>query len=206
MSKRIFILSPHADDGILGCGGVISKFIKRKYEVFYLVFSDGTPVIHSCIVTEEIQKAGRILGIPKDCIWIKSWKTRTFEKYRQAILDWMIRLERKWKPDMVFVPSSQDFHQDHMTIFREALRAFKFSSTLLGYEELWNNLKFGTTCFIQIEASDLGRKSLALKCCSSQKDRYYFSDGFAQSLALVRGTQIKTKYAEAFEILRWIIK
>ena len=29
MKKNILILSPHADDEILGCGGLISKFSKE---------------------------------------------------------------------------------------------------------------------------------------------------------------------------------
>ena len=30
MNKKKLILSPHADDEILGCGGFISKYSKKK--------------------------------------------------------------------------------------------------------------------------------------------------------------------------------
>jgi len=49
------------------------------------------------------------------------------------------------------------------------------------------------------------KKVEALKCYESQKDRLYLSEEFIRSLAQTRGVQIDAKYAEAFEIIRWII-
>ena len=33
MKKNILIISPHADDEILGCGGFISKYSKQNYQI-----------------------------------------------------------------------------------------------------------------------------------------------------------------------------
>ena len=35
-NKKILILAPHADDGELGCGGSISKFLEQKNDVYYI--------------------------------------------------------------------------------------------------------------------------------------------------------------------------
>ena len=35
MNKKILILSPHADDEILGCGGIISKYSNMGNECNY---------------------------------------------------------------------------------------------------------------------------------------------------------------------------
>ena len=35
----ILILAPHTDDGELGCGGSISRFIEEGKNVFYAAFS-----------------------------------------------------------------------------------------------------------------------------------------------------------------------
>ena len=31
--QKILILSPHADDEVLGCGGIISKYSKEGHEI-----------------------------------------------------------------------------------------------------------------------------------------------------------------------------
>ncbi len=38
MAKKILIISPHTDDGELGCGGTIAKFIEEGNEVDYVAF------------------------------------------------------------------------------------------------------------------------------------------------------------------------
>ena len=102
------------------------------------------------------------------------------------------------------MPSLNDLHQDHTTIAQEGLRAFKKTS-ILGYELPWNNLNFSTQCFVKITELNLDRKLKALSCYESQKFRDYASEEYIRSLARTRGTQIGKKYAEVFEVIRWII-
>ena len=49
------------------------------------------------------------------------------------------------------------------------------------------------------------KKLEALDCYNSQKGKNYASEEFIRSLARTRGTQIGQKYAEVFEVIRWII-
>lgn len=202
MFKMILVISPHTDDGELGCGGSIAKFIRGGNKVIHLVFFDKEK--QSTKVLKEFERSNDVLGIPIRNRIIEKLRMRSYEKDRQKILDLMIDIEEEFKPDLVFLPSLKDFHQDHMTISREGLRAFKFS-TIFGYEEPWNNLVFETSCFIEISKMDLSRKLQALSHYKSQKSHYYFSEEVLRSLALVRGMQIKARYAETFEIMRMII-
>ena len=103
------------------------------------------------------------------------------------------------------MPNLNDIHQDHSTIANEGLRAFK-NSTILGYELIWNNLKFDTTSFIELEEIHIKNKIKALKKYKSQAKKDYFNDEFIISLAKVRGVQFGVKFAEAFEVIRWKIK
>jgi LmbE family N-acetylglucosaminyl deacetylase len=130
---------------------------------------------------------------------------RRFPEHRQDILQQIIELRDEIKPDIVFVPSPNDIHQDHQVIAQEGLRAFK-RHTLLGYEEPWNNIIFETRCFIPLREEHIQRKIEALQCYRSQGHRTYLDAEFIRSLARTRGTQIEGGYAEAFEVLRWIHK
>jgi LmbE family N-acetylglucosaminyl deacetylase len=117
----------------------------------------------------------------------------------------MINLRKEISPDVVFIPSLRDIHQDHATIANEALRAFKFDS-ILSYELPWNNLNFVTNSFVYLTDEQVSRKILALSCYKSQMHRSYANKEFISSLARTRGVQINVKYAEVFEVVRWIIK
>ena len=58
MKKKILILSPHADDEILGCGGFISKYSKKNYHITVLILTNankGAPEIYSIKEIENIK-------------------------------------------------------------------------------------------------------------------------------------------------------
>lgn len=209
-SNRVLILAPHTDDGEFGCGGTIAKMINEGKEVFYVAFSDCEksldPGMAADTLIKELMCATKILGIPKDNVIIKKYEVRCFGRDRQDILEDMVYFNNHINPDLVFLPSPKDLHQDHNTIAMEGLRAFKLSSTILGYEVPWNNLSFNTTSFVTLTEDNINRKIDALKCYESQINRFYSSEQFIRSLAITRGTQIGTQYAETFDVLRWIIR
>lgn len=108
------------------------------------------------------------------------------------------------KPDMVFLPSASDIHQDHQVVHQEGVRAFK-NTTFAGYELPWNNYRIHTNFFICISESELNKKIESLKMYKSQEHRNYMKEDFIRSLAKVRGVQANSEFAEAFEVYRWII-
>lgn len=210
MFQRILILAPHTDDGEFGCGGSIAKFIETGKEVYYVAFSDCMkslpPDMPPDTLVKELMSATEILGIPSSNVIMKQFEVRCFERDRQEILDEILTIGKDIKPDLVFLPSPGDLHQDHVTISMEGLRAFKLSTTILGYEMPWNNLTFNTTCFVGLEERHIRKKVDALRCYKSQADRFYATEELVRSLAITRGAQVSTKYSETFEVLRWIIK
>ena len=207
MGKKILVVSPHTDDGELGCGGSIAKFIEEGNEVEYVALSccekSIPPQYPSDILSREVKAATRILGIPNPILF--SFDVREFPKYRQEILDTLIRLKNKIQPDIVFTPSRSDTHQDHKTTVEETMRAFK-QCTILGYEQPWNNITFDTHAFIPLREIHVQKKIDALSCYETQKDRAYLNPDFIRGLALTRGTQIEETYAEAFEVIKWVIR
>lgn len=205
--KKILVLAPHTDDGEFGCGGTINKLISEGNEVYYVAFSaceqSVLPQFPSNVLITEVKAATKVLGIKPENLILKDYEVRTFNFRRQEILDDIIKLRHEIQPDMIFIPALTDIHQDHKTVAEEALRAFKFS-TILSYEMPWNNISFQTSCFYELSDEHIDVKIEALKKYESQAHRAYSSENFIKSLATVRGVQISVKYAETFEIIRWI--
>jgi LmbE family N-acetylglucosaminyl deacetylase len=206
--NRILVLAPHTDDGEFGCGASIAKFILQGKEVFYAAFSlaeeSVPPPFPKNILETEVKAATKILGIKENNLLLFRYKVRNFAQHRQEILEDLVKLNKDINPDLVFMPSIADLHQDHTTIAHEGLRAFK-RRTILCYELPWNNLNFTTNCFIIFGENELKLKAKALDCYNSQKGRNYATEEFIKSLAITRGTQIGAKYAEVFEVVRWVI-
>ena len=60
MKKKVLILSPHADDEILGCGGFISKYAKQNYQIIVLILTNankGAPEIYPPEEIKRLRKA-----------------------------------------------------------------------------------------------------------------------------------------------------
>lgn len=206
--KRVLVLAPHTDDAEFGCGATIAKLIENGNEVFCAAFSACEQSVlkdfPSDILITEVKSASKKLGVKDSNLLLFDYEVRTFNFRRQEILDSIIQLKKQINPDIVFIPSLNDIHQDHSTISNEAFRAFKFSS-ILCYELPWNNISFSTSCFMELNEGHVMKKISALNEYKSQAHRPYANEEFIRSLARVRGVQINTHYAECFEILRWIL-
>lgn len=206
-TQRVLVLSPHIDDGEFGCGGTAARLAREGHEVFYAAFStaeasvpDGYP---PNILETEVREATQHLGIDPGRVFIYRYAVRTLGVHRQEILEEMVRLKRELRPDVVFLPCSHDLHQDHETVTREGLRAFR-TGTMLGYEMPRNNITFTAQSFFSLSEADLACKIRALKCYESQKFRGYTDERYVRALAMTRGVQIGVELAEAFEVLRWV--
>ena len=208
--ERILVLGPHTDDGEFGCGGTIAKFIEEGKDVYYATFSiaeesvpEGLP---KDILLHEVKAASKVLGIAESHLINFRFRVRHFPQFRQDILEELVRLRKEINPDLVFVPSSDDVHQDHQTIYMEGLRAFKFKR-ILGYEMPWNNQAITTNAYVHLDEAHVKTKIDSIACYQSQINagRNYANEEFVRSLARTRGVQSGTRYAEAFQMLRWLI-
>jgi len=207
---KILILSPHTDDGEIGAGGTIARFVEEGKEIYYVAFSSCEVSVPKefpeDILKIECKKATEILGIPSKNVILLNYEVRTFPLHRQEILDDMIKLDKQIKPNLVLIPSSSDFHQDHQIIFGEALRAFKKTSSIWGYEHPWNNLTFTTDIFVRLEEKAVKKKIEAMKQYKSQDFRTYFDEEYIRALAYTRGTQVDYPSAETFELIRLLVR
>jgi N-acetylglucosamine malate deacetylase 1 len=207
-NKRILVLAPHTDDAEFGCGATMAKFSEEKHEIFCIAFSTAEESFPADL-PKDINKTGMLksmesLGIQRSNVHILNYPVRHFPEHRQAILEELVKFNNDIDPEIVFLPSTFDTHQDHQVVSHEGFRAFKRSS-ILGYELPWNNITFTTNCFIQINENHLEKKQNSLEFYISQFNRSYINKDFIESWAKTRGGQIGLNYAEAFEIIRFIM-
>lgn len=204
----ILVLAPHTDDGELGAGGSISRWVREGNDVFYVAFSAcetiQPPDREPTILRTECMAATASLGVPRSNVHILDFEVRNFARDRQRVLDEMVQLNADLKPDLVLVPSLDDTHQDHWVVADEARRAFK-RTRMLGYEAPWNNFRFDVTAFVRLSEADCTTKWSALQNFSSQSERSYMSWDYVIAQMRFRGVQAGTEFAEAFQILRWYL-
>lgn len=204
---RILVLAPHTDDGELGAGASMSRWIREGNEVHYVAFS-------ACETTQSLEprdllryeclNATKRLGLESSQVRVLDFEVREFARERQRVLDVMVELSQELEPDLVLVPSLHDTHQDHFVVADESRRAFK-RTRMLGYEAPWNNFQFDTTAFASFEEVDLAAKTAALAEFESQAHRPYMNPQYIESASRFRGVQAGVEFAEAFQVLRWYL-
>ena len=207
-NTRVLILAPHTDDGEFCCGGTIAKLLENGNDVYCAAFSACQQSVlkefPADILITEVKEASAVLGIKPQNLVLFNYEVRTFNYRRQEILDDIIRLRKDINPDIVFMPSINDIHQDHNTIAQEGIRAFK-NASIFCYEVPWNNLTFNTSCFFILEERHIELKIKALNKYQSQAHRNYANEEFIRALARTRGVQIGARYAECFDVIRQIL-
>lgn len=206
--RRVLMLSPHTDDVELGCGGTIARLLEDKEtQIHVAVFStaeDSLPKGYpKTQLKDEFLDSMGTLGIPKGNLTVRGYAVRKLSYKRQDVLEELVSMKKSIDPGMVFLPSSQDLHQDHQTVYNEGLRAFK-ETTIWGYELPWNTIAFPARGFITLEKRHIDKKWKALQAYRSQLSlkRPYFTYEYVKGLATVRGLQVKSRFAEAFEVVR----
>lgn len=205
--QKILILAPHTDDAELGCGGTIARMLEESRDIYVAAFSTAEeslpPGMPPDTLKIEFQDAMQQIGVPESNLYIYDYPVRRLSYYRQDVLEELVSLRQKISPDLIMLPSKNDLHQDHHVVHMEGLRAFKDLS-IFAYELPWNHIDFSAQGFVILNRNHIEAKYRSLQSYKSQLalSRNYFTMEFIEGLARLRGTQVKSAYAEAFEVMR----
>ncbi len=198
--KRLLFVGAHPDDIELGCGAFIHHILKDT-EVLCVTLSDNQKNPELQNLPEEHFRSMEILGVPRQSVVLGQFETRKFPQARQEILEYLISLNRQYHPDVVFVHTRSDIHQDHATITEEALRAFR-GTTLLGFDCLRSSYGFFPHFLVEVNEEDVECKLSALAAYQTYSSRYYFDPTILRATLIRHGALAERKYAEGFDILR----
>ena len=219
MKKKVLIISPHADDEILGCGGFILKYSKKKYHINVLILTNankGAPELYSPNdikkIRNEAKIANKLIGTKKlffEDLPAVNLNNYPFYKITSVINKYISEIN----PEILLIPSNNDLHDDHKIIFKAAKVATrpnkkKNLKKILSYEVLseteWNEngVFFEPNYYLSLKKSDLDKKVKAFLKYKSQVKKFPHprSKEAIISLSRVRGSNAFFDYAEAFKV------
>lgn len=195
-------IGAHPDDIEIGCGALIAN-IAPHAELLCVTLSDNQKNPALVNLVEEHYRSMAVLGVPEKSIVLGTFETRRFPHFRQEILEYMIQLDRSFNPDMVFVHSRADIHQDHGTVTEEALRAYR-GKTVLGFDVIRSSYGFFPQFLVEVTEEDVEKKIAALQEYKTYASRYYFAPEVTRATLVRNGAIAERPFAEGFDILRII--
>jgi LmbE family N-acetylglucosaminyl deacetylase len=198
--KRVLLLGAHPDDIELGCGALLHHIVKQT-EILCVTLSDNQKNPDLRNVKAEHYEAMAVLGVRQEKIMLGPFATRVFPDARQEILEYFLQLRRDFNPDLIFVHSKQDIHQDHLTMTDEALRAFR-GITVLGFDVVRSSYGFFPHFLVEVTEENVNKKIEALSKYETYRDRYYFNSELTRSIMVRHGALAERPFAEGFDILR----
>jgi LmbE family N-acetylglucosaminyl deacetylase len=202
--KRVLFLGAHPDDIEIGCGALIHHIVKQT-EILCVTLSDNQKNPDLKNVKDEHLKSMKVLGVPDNKVVFGPFTTRVFPDSRQEILEYFLKLRRDFQPDLIFVHSKQDVHQDHLTMNDEALRAFR-GITVLGFDVVRSSYGFFPHFLVEVTEEDVQKKIEALSQYETYRDKYYFNSELTRSIMVRHGALAEIPFAEGFDILRIVGK
>lgn len=185
-------------------GGTIARLVEAGYRIRWLTFCNAWQSLpdgfdRRTLIKEQYASAA-VFGIPRDRVELYEIPVRRFPEFRQDILEILVSEARDTCPDLVFCPSLQDRHQDHLTLAQEAQRAFKQTS-VMGYILPWNIRREVRNVQVEIGDAHFERKLAALACYKSQMGRAYFGADAVGVLLKAGGLVSGMGMAETFEVI-----
>lgn len=230
--RKVIVIAPHADDEVLGAGGLIAKLARKHVHVRILFTTIAG--YRSQARNEQSQDAGRLAEVKKA---LKVLGVDDFALFRskdpgsdihlrldtvpqaeliQFIEDQIVDL----RPQLVIMPCRGHYHQDHRAVADACIAALRpapdgvkpFVRIVLAYGHAaagWGGHHYGFSSAFYADISDLIDKKIE---ALSQYHSQVCAPPHPRSLDAVRcqaataGGYAGCAYAEAFECVRYVLE
>ena len=195
------------DDEVLSCSSFLEKNLS-DVTIFY--HNNEHPLFDDKIIQKENENLISFLGCKKIISSIRA-ENKLDTIPQNDLINEYEEIICKVKPDIVIIPFPS-YNQDHRAVYEAALTAFRphdkihFVKKVLLSEQPET---FGTLRKIDLfkpiyyRELDINRKIKLNRFYKTQLRKHRSLD-FIKAIAEVRGNQSKYKYAESFEVLRWV--
>jgi N-acetylglucosamine malate deacetylase 1 len=225
--ERVLVVAPHADDEVLGCGGLLARLADargRAHVVFMSVdgfhhygLSSGTTFEER---VKEIEAVARLLDFTWEIVYPNQDMIEKLDTVpKRDLVDRFEKIYNEHKPELLLLPCFIDYDQDHRRTFETAFAAARPISprfgkwlipTVLAYEQ--NKLNFAwqdlPKCPVYLDISGYIEKKIAsIEAYATQlrPAPHVRSLEGVRALARIRGADIGVDYAEAFQVFRAVL-
>lgn len=218
--KQVLVVCCHLDDEVIGLGGTIAR---------HSDFGDRVYVANLCLSANNVARiqAGvpqvqEILGIRQ--FYICKLPHGELQAKAQESIGILEQIIDEIKPDVVYTHHRGDSHQDHRAAFFITMSALRLnrgakvsdvSPRILSYEVLssseraapFSSLAFLPNLYVDI-SSQLERKLAAARTYTTEIGRFPHPRSVEgiETLAKYRGMQAGVRAAEAFCLIRDVVK
>ena len=199
--RSVIVFGAHPDDMEIGMAGTVRRLALAGHDVY------------SCIAVipenrerrvEEARHAAAILGIKEVMLLPIDEKSFGYNRMTIGVIDSVIR---SLAPHSVFTHWSEDSHQDHVNVTRCVIAATRKNDfNVYMYEQAIPGgitpAAFRAQFLVDVSAV-IHEKMEGVRAHGSQMARNgeWWLEGI-RGRAMYRGYQIRTQYAEAFEIVK----
>jgi LmbE family N-acetylglucosaminyl deacetylase len=203
---RVLFLAPHPDDIVVGCGGVVQKYLDAGAAVQFLYLTDGRAAASdgsgeaamADVRAAEARAVAAELGLPES-IQI-GWSEHSFREtqHRAQLVKHLQHALERFGPDAIYLPYLFDQHPDHRytnALLAAALQQTSLAPALFGYA-VWSLPPPGIVVDI---TTQLERKKDLIRLYASQValfDYPTFAESVARWNAVLVGPQCRA--AEVF--------
>ena len=224
--ERVLVLSPHADDEALGCGGLLAKLAQRDCDVRVLYLAvdgfhhyglEGETTYEQRVA--EVEAVAELFGFDYDIVYGNQGLIEKLDTLPQRdLVDHFEHAINAHRPDLLLLPYGEDYDQDHRAVFQAGFAAARPIAQQFGKWLVPHVLTYEMTK-LQWAAAPLPRavayadisEHIEAKCEGIRRYATQFRPSphirsleSVTALASIRGKEIGVAHAEAFGVLRTI--
>ncbi|CAN5165469.1 PIG-L family deacetylase [soil metagenome] len=222
--KNVIVISAHPDDEVLGAGGTMLKHVAAGDNVYLLIVTNifehqGYTIAKINERQQEIDSV--VSGLKLKGVIKLDYPTMTLSSSSLLkMVPQISKIFQEIKPDTIYCLNRSDAHSDHRVIFEAVMACTKsfrypYIKRVLMYECI-SETEFAPALpervfipnyFIDI-SEYMDEKLEIMKIYASELGEHPFPRSIEniRSLAHFRGAAVGVKYAEAFQLIKFIDK
>lgn len=207
---NILAIGAHFDDVELGCGGALARHSAQGDDVYVFVATVSgftnqydQSVRSSEAARKEAEAAMKVIGVRQ--LFCGDFKTLEVE-FVDSLNIKILQLVQELGIEQVYTHWVGDIHHDHQAVARASLHSCRHVPKLLMYRSNWYHSTLDFRGNFYVDITDYWQtKEQAIRAHESEMERTGAKwISFFRNEAENAGQRIGVKYAEVYEVVKWL--